>query len=163
MVPQLYHTSADLRYLKGFGSFKNPMDVPFEVYKEQLRDYLDFLHGNGVRWVLPYLCNQTIEGNDRLRTVAWEVYDRWEEFQSLGLGPKPPDLYCSTEDNTCQCANRQSRCLQHRKSYKSTGQEQIAGERGGERRRRRREGISKLALLAQPSWLSQVGSANCDG
>lgn len=91
VVPQLYHTSSDLRYLKGLGSFKNPMNVPFEVYKEQLQGYLDFLHGNGVRWVLPYFCNQTIEGNDRLRTVAWEVYDRWEEFQSLGLGPKPPD------------------------------------------------------------------------
>lgn len=94
-VPVLYHAGADLRYLGryGFGStVYGSRKVAYPQYVEETRAYLDFLHGKGVRWVIPYLCNQTISGNDATRYGAWEVYDRWEEFQALGLGPKPPEL-----------------------------------------------------------------------
>ncbi len=91
-VPELYHTGPSLRYLQGFGGCMNPMDVPFDEYRKEVRDYMDDLRKRGVKWITPYLCNQTIMGNDQLRTHAWEIFDRWDEFKSLGLGPKPDDL-----------------------------------------------------------------------
>ncbi|MBN2327949.1 MAG: beta-galactosidase [Candidatus Omnitrophica bacterium] len=90
--PDLYHPGADLRYLKGFGGSMNPMDVSFEAYQKQIQDFLTRLREKGVRWITPYLCIQTIIGNDEKRTGAWEVYDRWDAFSFLGLGPKPPEL-----------------------------------------------------------------------
>jgi len=93
-VPALYHPGPDLRYLGrfGFGSMViEGRETPYEVYEKELRDYLHFLRKKGVRWVTPYLCNQTISGNDHERFGAWEVYDSWNDFTFLNLGPKPPD------------------------------------------------------------------------
>lgn len=90
-VPDLYHPGPNLRYLKGFGGCENPMDLSFDAYKEQVQDYLDYLHDKGVKWITPYLCNQSITGHYRDRTGAWKVYDQWEKYRFLGLEPQPPD------------------------------------------------------------------------
>ena len=93
-TPTLYHPGPEMRYLGRYGFGSTVMDyrnMPYETYEQQIKDYIKFLHQKGVRWITPYLCNQTISGNDKYRYGAWEVYDRWEEFQFLGLGPKPSD------------------------------------------------------------------------
>ena len=94
-APDLFHPGSDCRYLGRFGFGTGVLDsrhTPYETYRKEMKDYIDFLHEKGVRWITPYLCNQTISGNDTLRLGAWEVYDRWEDFAFLGLGEKPGDL-----------------------------------------------------------------------
>ncbi len=90
-APDLFHPPSDLRYMTGFGASGNPMEDDVDVYFKEMRAYLDYMRGKGVKWITPYLCNQTIIGNDVKRTGAWAAYDRWDELQGLGLGPKPPD------------------------------------------------------------------------
>ena len=93
-TPTLYHPGYDLRYLGRFGfggmvaAYRN---MPYADYEAQQKEYLQFLRRQGVQWITPYLCNQTISGNDRLRFGVWEVYDHWQDFAFLELGPKPHD------------------------------------------------------------------------
>lgn len=92
--PDLFHGGADLRYLGrfGFGAMVyESRSVSHEQWRETVGAYTRALHERGVRWVIPYLCNQTIAGNDATRYGAWEVYDHWNDFAALGLGPRPPD------------------------------------------------------------------------
>ena len=93
-APALYHPGSDLRLLGryGFGSMvtANRTD-DFEKFMAEAKDYSAFLRRKGVRWITPYFCNQTISGNDTTRLGVWHVYDNWEKFQALGLGPKPAE------------------------------------------------------------------------
>jgi len=47
------------------------------------------LHASGVKWVIPYLCNQSLFGDDKLRTGFWEFYDQWDEYAEFDIGSKP--------------------------------------------------------------------------
>ncbi|HPI73134.1 MAG TPA: beta-galactosidase trimerization domain-containing protein [bacterium] len=93
-APTLFHPGPELRYLGrfGFGGMVTPYrNMPYATYEAQVKEYLQFLRAQGVRWITPYLCNQTISGNDVHRYGVWEVYDRWQDFAFLGLGEKPQD------------------------------------------------------------------------
>ena len=92
VAPDLFHPGSDLRYLSQFGGATMTLDSSYEDHEKAVREYLAYLREKGVKWITPYLCNQTITGNDVKRTGAWEVVDRWEELGNLGLGPKPADL-----------------------------------------------------------------------
>ncbi len=54
------------------------------------RQLTDGLHAAGVKWALPYVCNQTLAGNRDLRSGIWSFFDHWDEYGSLDLGPPPP-------------------------------------------------------------------------
>ena len=54
-----------------------------------LRTMVDQLHEAGVRWVTPYICAMTLNGDEKRRSGFWEFYDHWNEYRSLGLGPRP--------------------------------------------------------------------------
>ena len=93
-APTLFHPGSGLRYLGRFGFGSTVMDnrhTPYGMYKKQIQDYLEFLHEKDVRWITPYLCNQTISGNYDKRFGAWEVIDNWEDYFFLNYGPKPSD------------------------------------------------------------------------
>ena len=93
-VPTLFHSGSGMRYLGRFGFGGMVLEnrtIAYQDYLQQIQDYLEFLRQKGVRWVTPYLCNQTISGNYQKRYGVWEVWDHWEEYHFLQLGPKPSD------------------------------------------------------------------------
>ncbi len=54
-----------------------------------LRQMVEALHKSGVRWVTPYVCAMTLNGNQDKRTGFWDFYDHWNEYIPLGLGTRP--------------------------------------------------------------------------
>jgi len=60
------------------------------VRMEKIKQFTDELHAAGVEQVIPYLCNQSLFGDDKLRTGFWAFYDRWDEYSEFDIGPKPP-------------------------------------------------------------------------
>ena len=54
-----------------------------------LQDMVAKLHNDGVRWVVPYICGMTVNGDPARRSGFWEFYDHWDEYRSLGLAEKP--------------------------------------------------------------------------
>jgi len=64
---------------------------PEEVQKriDGLRAMTDALRRQGVRWVTPYICAMTVNGDEKKRTGFWEFYDHWDEYRHLGLCPRP--------------------------------------------------------------------------
>lgn len=93
-VPALYHPGSDLRFFGRFGFGTGVIEnrhTPYNEYKQQITDYVKFLHQKGVRWITPYLCNQTISGNVDARFGAWEAYDNWDKYAFLNYGKKPTD------------------------------------------------------------------------
>ena len=54
-----------------------------------LRQMTDELHAKGVRWVTPYICAMTVNGDHERRSGFWDFYDHWSEYRPLGLAPKP--------------------------------------------------------------------------
>ena len=93
-VPDLFHADGDMRYLGryGFGCPIYPSrERSYETYLGEMKDHLAFLRGRGIERIIPYLCNQSIFGNTETRLGAWEIYDRWEDFESILPFPKPPD------------------------------------------------------------------------
>jgi len=92
--PDLYHCGSDLRYLARYGYGAVVTDsrfVPYEDFVSEVRSYVADLHGKGIRWTIPYLCPQTLSGEDWNGFGAWEAYANWDRFQALGLGPKPSE------------------------------------------------------------------------
>ena len=55
----------------------------------KIKQFTDELHDAGVKLVIPYLCNQSLFGDDKLRTGLWAFYDRWDEYAEFGIGAKP--------------------------------------------------------------------------
>ncbi len=56
-----------------------------------LRAMVEQLHKAGVRWVAPYVCGMTINGDPERRTGFWGFYDHWDDYRPLGLCPRPDD------------------------------------------------------------------------
>ena len=68
---------------------------------EAVREWTRLAHDAGARRVVPYVCNQTIFGDPAARTVFWEFWDRWIEYED-GLGPRPeadPSLWMQRDPN----------------------------------------------------------------
>ena len=55
-----------------------------------LRQMVSALHTAGVRYVTPYICSMTLNGDPVKRSGFWDFYDHWEAYRPLGLGPRPP-------------------------------------------------------------------------
>ncbi|MBT4823041.1 MAG: hypothetical protein HON70_45465, partial [Lentisphaerae bacterium] len=47
------------------------------------------LHATGVRWITPYVCAMTLNGDPERRSGFWGFYDHWKEYERLGLSSKP--------------------------------------------------------------------------
>lgn len=57
--------------------------------RDRIRRFMDDLHAAGVDRVVCYI-NPAIIGGDHLtREGFWSFYDHWDEYESLGIGPKP--------------------------------------------------------------------------
>ncbi|MFA7174750.1 MAG: hypothetical protein WC340_15335 [Kiritimatiellia bacterium] len=54
-----------------------------------LKQMVDQLHQVGVRYVTPYICSMTLNGDPKKRSGFWEFYDHWDEYRNLGLAPRP--------------------------------------------------------------------------
>ncbi len=54
-----------------------------------LRQMVDSLHAAGVRYVTPYICSMTLNGDPVKRSGFWEFYDHWDEYRFLGLARRP--------------------------------------------------------------------------
>ncbi|NLF19729.1 MAG: hypothetical protein GX595_21060 [Lentisphaerae bacterium] len=54
-----------------------------------LRQMVAALHEAGVRYVTPYICGMTLNGDPQRRSGFWEFYDHWDDYRGLGLGPRP--------------------------------------------------------------------------
>ena len=54
-----------------------------------LRQLVEHLHAAGVRYVTPYICSMTLNGDPVKRSGFWEFYDHWDEYRGLGLAPRP--------------------------------------------------------------------------
>ncbi len=103
--PALLHLGKDVPFNHGWGPIRalggenqaygwgayierlSPAQVRARI--EGLRGMVDALHKAGVRWVTPYICAMTLNGDEKKRTGFWEFYDHWNEYRSLGLGPRP--------------------------------------------------------------------------
>jgi hypothetical protein len=108
--PTLLHLGKDVPFNHGWGPIEalggenqaygtdeyiqrlTPDEVRARI--DGLRAMVDGLHEAGVRWVTPYVCGMTLDGDERARTGFWEFYDHWNEYLPLGLAPRPkPDPF----------------------------------------------------------------------
>ncbi len=103
--PVMFHGGASIRtlgptfmgYIETHGKMpQGGKDGPYaedekglNEWRESVRAFNRSLHNAGVKWVIPYYCNQTIFGDASRRTGFWRLYDQWPVFEPLGLGPKP--------------------------------------------------------------------------
>lgn len=76
----------------GFGDAIERLAPPEVIARmESLRGMVDQLHQAGVRYVMPYICGMTLNGDPGKRSGFWEFYDHWDEYTDLGLGPRPAE------------------------------------------------------------------------
>ncbi len=98
--PDLLHVGEDVVFSSVFGTKDGYAGVeaakakvlsPEEVEAKfrEVSDYVDSLHRAGVRWVIPYLNNQLIFAEPATRGGFLAFFDRWEQFQRFGFGPRP--------------------------------------------------------------------------
>jgi len=96
--PTLYHTGFGPTLFSstwGGGAHLEPdamkLHSPSELHARirTIKQFNNALHAAGVTLVIPYLCNQSLFGDDKLRTGFWEFYDRWDEYSEFGIGAKP--------------------------------------------------------------------------
>ncbi|MGQ9733058.1 MAG: hypothetical protein ACUVX8_17505 [Candidatus Zipacnadales bacterium] len=103
--PVLLHLGKDVPFNHGWGPIKalggENQAYGIDEYIERLtprqveeriaglRDMVNQLHAVGVRWVTPYICGMTLDGDEKKRTGFWEFYDHWDEYLGLGLAPRP--------------------------------------------------------------------------
>jgi len=66
--------------------------IPPDQVREKIQRIQEFtrhVRSSGVRWIIPYICNQTVFGDAEKRIGFWEFYDHWDEYSEFGLPPKP--------------------------------------------------------------------------
>ncbi len=56
---------------------------------EDVTGFAEQLRKSGAGKAIPYLSTMLMIGNPDTREGFWDLYDRWEDFEALGLGPKP--------------------------------------------------------------------------
>ena len=104
--PTLLHLGKDVPFNHGWGPVKalggenqahgrgddiarlSPEQVRERI--EGLRKMVAALHKSGVRWVTPYICGMTVNGDPERRTGFWGFYDHWNDYRPLGLAARPP-------------------------------------------------------------------------
>jgi len=86
-VPLNSATGNTIQFTPSAMRYIEPDQIPARI--EELRAYVHALHEAGATTVIPYLITMLLIGSPMKRTGFWQLYDRWEEFASLGLGPKP--------------------------------------------------------------------------
>ena len=105
--PTLLHLGKDVPLNHGWGPVKalggenqahGQGDDVARITPQQLAERIDGLrrmvsglHGAGARWVMPYVCAVTVNGNLNRRTGFWDFYDHWDAYLRLGLCPRPDD------------------------------------------------------------------------
>lgn len=103
--PTLLHLGKDVPFNHGWGPVRafggenvaygfgdsiarlSPAEVAARI--TALRQMVDGLHAAGVRYVTPYICGMTLDGDPEKRSGFWDFYDHWDDYRSLGLAPKP--------------------------------------------------------------------------
>jgi len=106
--PDLYHIGYHIPFKGGLGPtyghelFTNdilsPREIPREV--ERIQEILRKMRATGVERIIPYVYTMAFFGHPERRTGFFHFYDRWDEYRSFGLGPKPaadPSLWCQIE------------------------------------------------------------------
>jgi glycosyl hydrolase family 42 (putative beta-galactosidase) len=96
--PDIYHLSpADTTIMSGHGPAypvdgdPDHMDSSEEVQArfDKACAWADAMHATGVKWLIPYICNQTLVGNPDRRTGVWMFWDHWDEYTEFGVGERP--------------------------------------------------------------------------
>lgn len=103
--PTLLHLGKDVPFNHGWGPVRSfggenvahgsGDDIirlsPEEVAQRllALRKMVSALHAAGVRYVTPYICSMTLNGDPIKRSGFWDFYDHWDDYRNLGLAPKP--------------------------------------------------------------------------
>ena len=103
--PTLLHLGKDVPFNHGWGPIKalggenqaygtgesidriSPDEVKERIAK--LSRMVDHLHASGVRWVTPYICAMTLNGDAERRSGFWDFYDHWDSYCKLGLAMRP--------------------------------------------------------------------------
>jgi hypothetical protein len=103
--PTLLHLGKDVPFNHGWGPVKalggenqayghgesierlSPAEVGERI--KQLTQMAGELHNAGARWLTPYICGMTVNGDPERRSGFWEFYDHWDEYRHLGLSPRP--------------------------------------------------------------------------
>ena len=104
--PTLLHLGKDVPFNHGWGPVKalggenqahGRGDAITRISPDQVRQRIDglrkmvaALHASGVRWVTPYICGMTVNGDPERRTGFWNFYDHWDAYRPLGLAARPP-------------------------------------------------------------------------
>ena len=97
-APDIYHinpmnvpfpnTSGPAFPVEGIPDYIEPPEL-VQKRLERARRVAETFHEAGVKWVLPYICNQTLVGHPDTRTGIWMFYDRWDDYTEFGIGPRP--------------------------------------------------------------------------
>lgn len=103
--PTLLHLGKDVPFNHGWGPIKalggenqaygteesieriSPDQVKERIVK--LSQMVHHLHADGVRWVTPYICAMTLDGDPKRRSGFWDFYDHWADYYKLGLAKRP--------------------------------------------------------------------------
>ena len=64
-------------------------EVPAHV--DAIKKFVQDAHESGAAKLIPYICTMIMVGNAETRDGFWNLYDNWEDFEHLGIGPKPED------------------------------------------------------------------------
>jgi len=97
--PDLLHVGEDVPFSSVYGTKDGYAGDKFKLLSaEELRakiaaltEYVASLHRAGVRWVIPYINNKAVIGDHIKRTGMWEIFDRWDQYQEFGFGPRPSE------------------------------------------------------------------------
>ena len=95
--PHLLHTFADTPLNSWAGNaiqtggeaFRHISAAEMPARIESLKAFVAQAHEAGAKRMIPYVCTMIMVGNAETRDGFWKLYDNWEEFEHLGIGPKP--------------------------------------------------------------------------
>jgi len=98
--PDLLHVGEDLPFSSTFGTKRDYAGVKADLFKlltadelrakiAELQQYTASLHKAGVRWVIPYICNELAFGDHVRRTGFFEFFDHWDRYAEFGYPAKP--------------------------------------------------------------------------
>jgi len=98
--PNLLHVGEDIPFSSTFGTKREYAGVKADLFKlltveevrakiAELQDYTASLHKAGVKWVIPYICNELAFGDHVRRAGFFEFFDHWDRNAEFGYPPKP--------------------------------------------------------------------------
>lgn len=98
--PDLLHVGEDIPFSSTFGTKRDYAGVKADLFKlltveevrakiAELQNYTTSLHKAGVKWVIPYICNELAFGDHVRRAGFFEFFDHWDRYAEFGYPPKP--------------------------------------------------------------------------